>query len=57
VLDALRGADRIVGVDVRTVGSRAPDEKIRHGRGWLGAAQDFESLEGGVLAQRVIVAA
>ncbi len=57
VLDALHGADGIVGVDVRTVGSRAPDEKVRHGRGWPVAAQDFESLEGSALPEGVIVAA
>lgn len=36
VPDALHGADRIVGVDVHGVGSRPPDEKVRHGRapGW-----------------------
>jgi hypothetical protein len=56
VLDALHGADRIAGVDARAVGSRASDEKVRLGRGWLTAAQDFEALEGGVLGQRVIVA-
>ena len=57
MLDALHGADRIVGVDVRAVGSRAADEKVRHGRGRLAAAQDFEAPEGGALAQRVILAA
>jgi len=36
---------------------RPPDEKVRHWCGGLAAAQDFESLDGGVLAQRVIVAA
>ena len=56
VLDPLHGADRIVGVDVRGVGSRAPDEKVRHGRDGLPAAKDFESLEGGVPAQGVVVA-
>ena len=50
VLDALH--DRIVGVDARVVGSRAPDEQVRYGRGRVGPAQDFESLEGGALVQR-----
>jgi len=33
VLDALHGADRIVGVDMRGVGPRAADEEVRHGHG------------------------
>ena len=31
-------------------------KKVRHGRAGLAAAQDFEFLEGGALAQRVVVA-
>jgi len=35
LLDALHGADRMVGVDMRGVGSRPRDEKVRHGRNWV----------------------
>ena len=42
---------------MRGIGPSATDEKVWDRRGGLAAAQDFEALEGGALAQRVIVAA
>jgi len=43
VLDALHGADRMAGVEVRRVGPGTADEKVGHRRGGLAAAQDFEA--------------
>jgi hypothetical protein len=45
------GADWIVGVDVRAVRSPAPDEKVRHGRGWL-AAGSMSSVQVAVASAR-----
>jgi len=57
VLDALHGADGIAGVYVRGVDSRAPDEKGRHGRGWLALLRISNPLKGVVLPEGVIVEA
>jgi len=56
VLDALDGADRIVGVEVRAAGPGAPDEQSGDAPG-LVPAQDFEAPQGGALAQRAVVVA
>jgi hypothetical protein len=44
VFDTLHGADRIVGVDMRGVGARAPDEQVRHRCSRFVSAQDFEPV-------------
>ena len=56
MFDTLHGADRIVGVDVRGIGSRTLDEQVGHLCAGLVPAQDFESPQTCQQPRRIIVA-